>query len=120
MPQSLMVVATERGTGKSVLSLGLLDQFERHGIRLAGLGPEDLAARLRGISGTGKVRLLAPVIRARKGFHKDVFEAMARRGHDVARGTGVVLARAWVPDLARPMHRPADISPRRLPHARRY
>ena len=33
MTQSLMVVATEAGTGKSVVSLGLLDQFERQGVR---------------------------------------------------------------------------------------
>ncbi len=39
MAQSVMVVATEPGTGKSVISVGLADQFERHGIRTAYFKP---------------------------------------------------------------------------------
>lgn len=34
MTKSLMVVATEPGTGKSILTLGLVDQLERHGARV--------------------------------------------------------------------------------------
>ena len=43
MVQSLMVVATEPGTGKSVISLGLLDQFERQGVRACYFKPVGLS-----------------------------------------------------------------------------
>lgn len=39
MAQSMMVVATEAGTGKSVISLGLVDQFQSHGARTAYFKP---------------------------------------------------------------------------------
>jgi phosphate acetyltransferase len=42
MTQSLMVVATEAGTGKSVVSLGLLDLFERQGVRAGFFKPVGL------------------------------------------------------------------------------
>jgi len=42
MAQSVMVVATEAGTGKSVISLGLVDQLERHGARTAYFKPVGL------------------------------------------------------------------------------
>lgn len=43
MSQSLMVVATESGTGKSVVSLGLVDHFGRHGARVCYFKPISLA-----------------------------------------------------------------------------
>ncbi len=42
MTQSVMVVASEAGTGKSVISLGLVDQLERHGARTAYFKPVGL------------------------------------------------------------------------------
>lgn len=42
MAQSVMVVASEAGTGKSVISLGLVDQLERHGARTAYFKPVGL------------------------------------------------------------------------------
>ncbi len=42
MTQSVMVVANEAGTGKSVISLGLVDQLERHGARTAYFKPVGL------------------------------------------------------------------------------
>jgi phosphate acetyltransferase len=42
MTQSLMVVATEDGVGKSVVTLGLLDQFERRGARACYFKPVGL------------------------------------------------------------------------------
>ena len=42
MTQSLMVVATEPGAGKSAICLGLLDQFERHGVRAGFFKPVGL------------------------------------------------------------------------------
>ncbi len=44
MTQSLMVVATEPRSGKSAICLGLLDQFERHGVRAGFFKPVGLAA----------------------------------------------------------------------------
>src|SRR5439155_13274943 len=35
-----------------------------------------------------EVALLAPVVLGRKGFHRDVFEAAAKRGHTEARADG--------------------------------
>ena len=43
MAQSLMVVAPEAGTGKSVVSFGLLDQFERLGVRAIYFRPVGLS-----------------------------------------------------------------------------
>jgi phosphate acetyltransferase len=39
MAKSIMVIATESGTGKSVVSLGLCDAFARHGARVAYFKP---------------------------------------------------------------------------------
>ncbi|MBU1897884.1 phosphate acetyltransferase [Myxococcota bacterium] len=44
MGQSLMVVATESGTGKSVVSLGLVDHFGRHGARVCYFKPVSLSS----------------------------------------------------------------------------
>jgi phosphate acetyltransferase len=49
MTQSLMVVATEAGTGKSVVSLGLLDLFERQGVRAGFFKPVGLCNGSDGI-----------------------------------------------------------------------
>ena len=46
-------------------------------------------------------RALAPQVLGRKGFHKDVFEAMARRGHAEARVDGQLLAVDPPPSLDR-------------------
>jgi phosphate acetyltransferase len=43
MASSLMVIATEAGCGKSVFSLGLHEQFERHGARAAYFKPVGIA-----------------------------------------------------------------------------
>ena len=49
MTQSLMVVATEPGTGKSAISLGLLDQFERAGVQACFFKPVGLTNGSGGI-----------------------------------------------------------------------
>ena len=55
-----------------------------------GLGPEDVEGRIRDIAGAGEIRLLAPAVRARKGFHKDVLERGRKLGHEEVRVDGVV------------------------------
>ncbi len=49
MTQSMMVVATEAGTGKSVVSLGLVDQFQSHGARTAYFKPVGVADGVGGL-----------------------------------------------------------------------
>ncbi len=48
MAQSIMVLATEPGTGKSVLALGLADQLERQGVRAAYFKPVAMSTRKNG------------------------------------------------------------------------
>ena len=43
MATSLMVIATESGTGKSVISMGLFDQLERAGVRAAYFKPVSIS-----------------------------------------------------------------------------
>jgi len=47
------------------------------------------------------VRIAAPVVVGRKGFHREVFEAAAKRGHAEARVDGVLVATAPAPKVAR-------------------
>jgi excinuclease ABC subunit A len=48
-----------------------------------------------------EVALLAPVVLGRKGFHREVFEAAARRGHAEARVDGRLVATSPTPVIAR-------------------
>ena len=48
-----------------------------------------------------EVRVAAPVVVGRKGFHREVFEAAARRGHAEARADGRLVATSPPPRLAR-------------------
>jgi excinuclease ABC subunit A len=58
------------------------------GRALEALRPEALAARVREDFAGRRVSLLAPRVWGRKGFHRDEFEAMARRGRRRARVDG--------------------------------
>ena len=51
------------------------------GSRVSGVHREDLVAAVLSRFARKKVRILAPVIRGRKGFHKDVFKRAAKLGH---------------------------------------
>jgi len=58
------------------------------GERLTALAPDAIEDRILQDHAGETVRLLAPRIWGRKGFHKDVFAAMARRGRTHARADG--------------------------------
>ncbi len=63
--------------------------------------PEEIVQQvLRGFAGE-KVQLLAPVVRARKGYHKAVFEDLRRKGFMRARVDGEVLRIEEAPRLER-------------------
>ena len=53
-----------------------------------GLDEGEVAGRLAELLPPGELRLLAPAIRGRKGFHKDVIERARKLGHDELRVDG--------------------------------
>ncbi|MDA1195249.1 MAG: excinuclease ABC subunit UvrA [Planctomycetota bacterium] len=63
--------------------------------------PEALLERLQADHANTAVQLLAPRVLGRKGFHKDVFAAMVRRGRTHARVNGEVLPLKPLPKLDR-------------------
>jgi excinuclease ABC subunit A len=73
-----------------------------------GLSAGDVAARMRDVvaaaapgSGAVTVHLLAPVVRARKGFHKDVLERARKLGHAAVRADGALRPLAGLSELER-------------------
>ena len=71
------------------------------GLALEALSPQALEDRLVHEYEGQSVRLFAPRVLGRKGFHKDVFEAMVRRGHETARVDGTIVAAEPPPALDR-------------------
>ncbi|MBW2236329.1 MAG: excinuclease ABC subunit UvrA, partial [Deltaproteobacteria bacterium] len=71
------------------------------GRELQALSPDALEDRVVQEYAGQKVRLMAPRVLGRKGFHRDVFEAMARRGHATARADGEIVATEPPPALDR-------------------
>jgi phosphate acetyltransferase len=78
MASSLMVMATEAGSGKSVFSLGLYEQFERHGARVAYFKPVVLG---NGDGHDGDVEF----VRQTLGIHTDADKMTAVTGAEVAK-----------------------------------
>ncbi len=78
MTQSLMVVATEPGTGKSAISLGLLDQFERAGVRACFFKPVGLT------NGSGGIDPDVTFIHAALGLTKSPEDSVAVTSAEVS------------------------------------
>ena len=73
----------------------------RCGARVSGLSPQDLIDRIVANHDGEKVRLLAPVVRGRKGFHKEAFKRARAEGHDEIRVDDEILPLARVTPLSR-------------------
>lgn len=71
------------------------------GHALRALTPQAIQDRILAEHAGETVRVLAPRILGRKGFHKDEFAAMARRGHDEAYVDGALVATDPPPKLDR-------------------
>jgi excinuclease ABC subunit A len=71
------------------------------GRALRAMTPEAILDRVLDDHRGEEVRLLAPVVLGRKGFHREVFEAMTARGHATARVDGELVAASPPPVLER-------------------
>ena len=80
--------------------------------------PEEIVQQILKAHAGAKVQLLAPVIRARKGFHKAVFEDLRRKGFLRARVNGEIVRLEEPPELARyKMHTIEAVIDRLKPNA---
>jgi phosphate acetyltransferase len=80
MTQSIVVVATEPGAGKSAICLGLLDQFERHGVRAGFFKPVGLTASAHEVDPD------VQLIHASLGISRPLQQATAVDARDVTEG----------------------------------
>ena len=74
----------------------------------------EIVTRVRASLANGDVTLLAPVVRGRKGFHRDVLRAARRLRHTHARIDGVVTALDPLPELDRYHEHDVDVVVGRL------
>ncbi len=71
------------------------------GQRVSGLAVEDLVGQVLDLHGGKLARVLAPAVRGRKGFHKDIFKRALARGHAEVRVDGRILPLDPMPELVR-------------------
>ena len=64
---------------------------ERSGVRISATSSTQIVDAIMGLKPGTRLMILAPVIRALKGFHKDVFESLVRQGWTRARVNGTVV-----------------------------
>ncbi len=73
----------------------------RCGQPVSGLSARELVERMLARHAGHRVRLLAPVVRGRKGWHRDVIERARALGHEEVRVDGRIYPVGDVPELAR-------------------
>jgi len=71
------------------------------GVRIKAQTPAQIVRRVMTDFSGRKVSFYAPLVRARKGYHKDVVKAAAKRGVDTVRVDGATFRAAEFPSLAR-------------------
>jgi excinuclease ABC subunit A len=62
---------------------------------------DDILSRIRQETGSGPVRLLAPLVHGRKGIYRDLFARLSRLGFEQARVDGKFMPVDPIPELAR-------------------
>ncbi len=77
------------------------------GNMLESLSVDDILARVREETGSGPVKLFAPIVHGRKGIYRDLFLRLRRMGFQRVRVDGKLVALDPIPQLAR--HREHDI-----------